>query len=162
MASISSLICKFRSRLARFACSGEPRFRLFDLEDVDPKETSEEAADEDVEQADGDVENGFDRRAREAFNCFLFNINLEDGDKVGEIGADDDDCAISSGLVWTSSSVADVAICTIEATLALELGLRGFSDFLSRITAAVEGPSDPPTPPSPLVLLLLLCEESLA
>lgn len=136
--------------------------RLFDLEDVDPKETSEEAADEDVEQADGDVENGCDRRAREAFSCFLFNINLEDGDKVGEIGADDDDCAISSGL--TSSSVAAVAICTIEATLALELGLRGFSDFLNRITAAVEGPSaiDPPAPPSALVLLLLLCEESLA
>lgn len=129
------------------------------MEDVDPKETSEEAADEDVEQADGDVEN---RRAREAFSCFLFNINLEDGDKVGEIGADDDDCAISSGL--TSSSVAAVAICTIEATLALELGLRGCSDFLNRITAAVEGPSaiDPPAPPSALVLLLLLCEESLA
>lgn len=143
------------------------------MDDVDPKETSDEAADEDVEQADGDVENGCDRRAREAFSCFLLSITRDEGDKVGEIGAEDEDCAISSGL--TSSSAEPVATAAVgddaaaacrdddrvEPTLALELVLRGLSDFLNRMTAAVEGPSALKTP-SALALLLLLCEESLA
>lgn len=152
MASINSLIWRFLRRLARLASSGEPRFRLLDFDEDEPKETKEEAADdEDVEQADGDVENGCDRMASEAFSCFLFSITREEGDKVGDIGAEDDDWAVSSGL--TSSSVAVVAAAVVvygpAPTLALELVLRGFSDFLNRITAAVDGPSVRP----PSVLL---------
>lgn len=166
MASISSLICRFRKRLAKLASSGEPRFKLLDL-DEDPKETRDEAADdEDVEQAEEDVEKGFVRRASDAFNCFLFNINLDDGDRVGEIGAEDDDCVMSLVLITSSRAVVSL---TGNVT-ALEPGLREWSGFLKRCTAAVDGPtripatsmSDPPAPTLLLALLLVLCDDSLA
>ena len=91
--------------------------RLFDLDEAfELKETKEDAAEEDdVEHAEGDVENGCDRRAREAFSCFLFSMTLDDGDRVGEIGADDDDWAVSSGL--PSSSVPTLGCVCLELLL---------------------------------------------
>lgn len=100
--------------------------RLLDLDD-DPKETREEAADDEVEHAEEEVEKGLVRRARDAFNCFLFNINLEDGDKVGEIGAEDEAC-MSFGLITSSMAVVSLT----GRVTALEPVLRGLSDFLRR------------------------------
>lgn len=162
MASISSLICRFLSRFARFPSSGELRLRLLDLDD-DPKETRDEAADDEVEHAEEDVEKGLVRRASDAFNCFLFNINLEDGDKVGEIGAEDEAC-MSFGLITSSMAVVSLT----GSVTALEPVLRGLSDFRRRYTAAEEGPTRIPPPPSvpacapPTLLLALLLVDSLA
>lgn len=128
--------------------------------DDDPNETSEEAAEEEVEQAEEDVEKGDDRRAIEALICFRFNINREDGDNVGEIGAEEEDCpCISSGLA--SSSVAGpfpvvAMLVGVVRELALDDDLRGLSDFLKRCTVAVEGPK------MWLLVLLLLCGDNRA
>lgn len=117
-------------------------FKLFVL-DEDPNETSDEVAEEEVEQAEEDVKNGDDRRAMEALICFRFNINREDGDKVGEIGAEDEDCPfISSGLASSSVAgpVVGIIVGAVVKELALDDDLRGFSDFRKRCTVAVEGP----------------------
>lgn len=124
--------------------SGDPRFKLPDLEDVELNETNEEAADDAVEHAEGDVEKGCDRMATAAFNCFLFSMSLEDGDRVGEMGGDvEDDCAEANSSRLASPSSPAPATVTGEAvdeintdpapTLALELLLlRDFSACLWR------------------------------